>query len=85
MLRIVRELLTRVLQASLRPRLKSPRRASRFETFIWNLQGCIVVYLSRCVAVSVLRDSLFTIPLSHSLVNHFFNFFSTSFFVIDDS
>ena len=47
MLRIVRELLTRVLQASLRPRLKSPRRASRFETFIWNLQGCIVVYLSR--------------------------------------
>ena len=51
MLRVVRELLTRVPQASLRPRLKSPRRAPRFEVFIWNLSGlhCCLLIKVRCV------------------------------------
>ena len=75
MLRIVRELLTRVPQASLRPRLKSPRRASRFEVFIWNLQGCIVVYLSRFNCCPVLCDSFVIIPRVNPVVNSFLKIF----------
>ena len=72
MLRIDRCLSLRVPQASLRPRPKSHRRAPRFETFIWNLQGCIVVYLSRCIAVFVSCDSFVIIPPLQALVNNFF-------------